>query len=115
MFCFQCQETLGNKGCTANGVCGKKSETANLQDLLIYVTKGISVILTQAGQVDRASGRFITKALFTTVTNVNFDNEKIVELIKEGLTLRETLKERYNIGDDVHDSHPGAKDTMTGH
>jgi hydroxylamine reductase len=103
MFCYQCQETLSNKGCTANGICGKKGDTANLQDLLIYVTKGISAVLKKAGRVDTDAGRFITKALFSTVTNTNFDNDRIVELIKRGLALREELKKKYTLGVDLPD------------
>ncbi|UCE20539.1 MAG: hydroxylamine reductase [Gemmatimonadota bacterium] len=104
MFCFQCQETLANEGCTANGICGKKEDTANLQDLLIYVIKGISVVLEETGKVDKEASRYIIKALFTTVTNVNFDNERIVELIKQGLSIREELKQKYNVDGDLHDS-----------
>ena len=104
MFCYQCQETAKNEGCTIAGVCGKKEDTANLQDLLIYVLKGISVVADKAGEVDKEIGRFIGKALFTTITNVNFDNDDIVALIKEGLKLRENLKEKYDVNGDLHDS-----------
>jgi len=68
MFCFQCQETAKNRGCTVKGVCGKPEETADLQDLLIYVCKGISVYgekLKEKGTVDKDAGRFICQALFT--------------------------------------------------
>ncbi len=79
MFCFQCQETAGNKGCTLNGVCGKTAALANMQDLLIYVTKGLSEVTTKL----RFEGRnilpevnhYITLNLFTTITNANFDDE----------------------------------------
>ncbi len=104
MFCYQCQETLGNKGCTVNGICGKKGDTAILQDLLIYTVKGISVVAEKAGRVDRETGHFVTKALFTTITNVNFDNDSLVDIIRQGLTLRDGIKERYGISGNLHDS-----------
>jgi len=104
MFCYQCQETAKNEGCTVAGVCGKKDDTANLQDLLIYVVKGISVVADKAGEVDDETGRFINEALFTTITNVNFDNEDIIAKIREGLELRESLKEKYGIDGDLDDS-----------
>nr|MBC8417048.1 hydroxylamine reductase [Desulfobacterales bacterium] len=75
MFCFQCQETAKNQGCTVKGVCGKPEETANLQDLLIYVLKGISVYGEKAnelGVLDKKWGKFIAEALFSTITNVNW-------------------------------------------
>ena len=95
MFCFQCQETAKNQGCTVKGVCGKPEETADLQDLLIYVCKGISVYgekLKEVGTLDRNASRFICKALFTTVTNVAWDDDVIINTIKEGLKVRETVK-----------------------
>ncbi len=104
MFCYQCQETLGNKGCTVNGICGKKGDTAILQDLLIYTAKGISVVAEKAGQVDKETSHFITKALFTTVTNVNFDDDNLIGIIKQGLVLRDSIKARFNITGDLHDS-----------
>ncbi len=104
MFCYQCQETLKNSACTVRGVCGKDSDTANLQDLLVYVAKGISVVSEIAGTADRKTGRFVVKALFTTITNVNFDRKSIIELIREGLALREEIKREYSVGGDIHDS-----------
>jgi hydroxylamine reductase len=95
MFCFQCQETAKNQGCTVKGVCGKPEETADLQDLLIYVCKGISVYgeqLTKTGTLDRDAARFICKALFTTITNVAWDDDIIIDRIKEGLKVRETVQ-----------------------
>ena len=77
MYCFQCQETAKNQGCTVKGVCGKPEGTANLQDLLIYVCKGIAVYgekLKQQGTVDREAGRFIIRALFVTITNAAWDD-----------------------------------------
>ena len=97
MFCFQCQETAKNEGCTIKGVCGKPEETADLQDLLIDVCKGIAVYgekLQEKGTVYHEAGRFICKALFTTVTNVAWDDEVIVERIREALKVREAVKAR---------------------
>jgi hydroxylamine reductase len=97
MFCFQCQETAKNQGCTVKGVCGKPEETADLQDLLIYVCKGISIYgekLKEAGTVDRDAARFISKALFTTITNVAWDDDVLIDRIKEGLTVRDAVKEK---------------------
>ena len=83
MFCFQCQETAGCKGCTQVGVCGKKPEVAAMQDLLIYVTKGLSAVTTrlraEGKQVAREVNHLVTKNLFITITNANFDREAIIE------------------------------------
>jgi len=95
MFCFQCQETAKNQGCTVRGVCGKPEETADLQDLLIYVCKGISVYgekLKEQGAVDKNAGRFVCKALFTTITNVAWDDDVIIGRIKEGLKVRDLVR-----------------------
>ncbi len=97
MFCYQCQETSKNQGCVVAGVCGKMSETANLQDLLVYIAKGVAVHgekLAEGGTVDREAGRFIVKALFTTITNAAWDNTAIINMIKEGLTVRETISQK---------------------
>jgi len=97
MYCFQCQETAKNQGCTVRGVCGKPEETADLQDLLIYVCKGISVYgekLKEKGTVDRGAGRFLCEALFTTITNAAWDDDVIIERIKEGLKVRDALREK---------------------
>ena len=104
MFCYQCQETLGNKGCTVNGICGKKGEVANLQDLLIYTVKGISVVTEKAGKVDKEVGHYVMKSLFATITNVNFDDDCLIDIIKKGLKLRDEIKEKYNVKGDLHDS-----------
>ncbi len=104
MFCFQCQETAKNQGCTVRGVCGKTEDTANLMDLLIHVTKGISLYAEKAaakGVLDRSYGRFLLDALFVTLTNTNFDNARITELIREGLRLRQELKTK--AGDEAKD------------
>ena len=98
MFCFQCQETAKNTGCTIKGVCGKPEETANLQDLLIYVLKGISVYGEKAkalGVFDKETGLFIAQALFTTITNANWDNQRFISLIKESLKIREELRSKF--------------------
>ena len=98
MFCFQCQETAKNTGCTVRGMCGKPEETANLQDLLIFVLKGISIYgdkLKELGAADRINDDFITQGLFATITNANWDNERFVAMIKEGLKRRDQLKARF--------------------
>ncbi len=93
MFCFQCQETARNQGCTVRGVCGKPEETADLQDLLLYICKGISVYgVQQPAKVGREVGRFICDALFTTITNVAWDDDVIIGKIKEGLKVRDAVK-----------------------
>lgn len=103
MFCYQCQETLKNEGCRVNGICGKKGNTSNLQDLLIYVAKGISVVAEKAGTVDKEVGHYVAKALFTTITNVSFDDNRLVEVVKQGLALRDEIKSKYNVAGDLHD------------
>ncbi len=111
MFCYQCQETLGNKGCTVNGICGKKGDTAILQDLLIYTAKGIAVVADKAGRNDKDISHFITKALFTTITNVNFDDESLIGIIRQGLALRDEVKTRYGVTGELHDSAVWTADT----
>jgi len=104
MFCYQCQETLKNRGCTNNGICGKKGNTANLQDLLIYTVKGISVVAEKAGTVDKIVGHYVAKALFTTITNVSFDDDRLIDIIKQGLAIRDDIKNKYNVSGNLHDS-----------
>ncbi len=107
MFCFQCQETAKNTGCTVKGVCGKPEETADLQDLLIYVCKGISVYgekLKEKGTVDKDAGRFICEALFTTITNVAWDDDVIIDRIKQALEVRDAVKEK--LGGDISGALP---------
>lgn len=98
MFCFQCQETAGNKGCMFGGVCGKKPQTANLQDLLIYVTKGLSEITTrlraEGKAIPAAVDRLITTNLFMTITNANFDDNRFIDRINETLSSRDELLEQ---------------------
>lgn len=104
MFCFQCQETLSNTGCTISGVCGKKEETAKLQDLLVYTVKGVSAVADDANIYSPEVIDFVVKGLYTTVTNVSFDDASLLEIIKEGITLRDNLKKQHNISDNLHDS-----------
>ena len=98
MFCYQCQETAGCSGCTRMGVCGKTPQVAAMQDLLIWVTKGLSAVTTQLrkeGQdVDRKINHLITRNLFTTITNVNFDNESITARMEETLRVKDGLLSR---------------------
>jgi hydroxylamine reductase len=124
MFCYQCQETAKNAGCTVKGVCGKTEDTANLQDLLIYVLKGIALCIREggarAGETRKGTSesggkgpkksvrpeRFLTQSLFTTITNGNFDPGRIISLIREGISLREELKRAFafKTTDKTHDS-----------
>ncbi|MBN1835065.1 MAG: hydroxylamine reductase [Spirochaetales bacterium] len=86
MFCYQCQETAGNAGCTRKGVCGKDELTANLQDLLVYSLKGLAALARRkaaAGAEVSAEGALVMKALFATITNANFDPERITALVRE--------------------------------
>ncbi|MEN6480395.1 MAG: hydroxylamine reductase [Anaerolineales bacterium] len=96
MFCYQCQETARNQGCTVRGVCGKPSRVATLQDLLIWLIKGISFWGTNArrnlGVVHPQTDLFVAQALFSTITNANFDEERFVALIGEALERREALR-----------------------
>lgn len=98
MFCYQCQETAGCSGCTQVGVCGKKPDVAAMQDLLIYVTKGISAVTTalRAGgeEVSSEINHLITLNLFTTITNANFDKEVITERIKITLSKKQELLQK---------------------
>ncbi len=98
MFCFQCQETAKNSGCTIKGVCGKPEETANLQDLLIFTLKGIAVYgekLKELGQPDRADSIFVAQGLFSTITNVGWDNSRFVAAIREALKRRNALRDKF--------------------
>ena len=95
MFCYQCQETAGCKGCTMSGVCGKKPDVAAMQDLLVYVTKGISAVTTalrqEGKQVSAEINHLITLNLFITITNANFDKESIEARIRATLTEKDVL------------------------
>ena len=95
MFCFQCQETAGCKGCTRSGVCGKTPDVAAMQDLLIYVTKGISQVASalraEGKEVTKDTNHLVTTNLFTTITNANFDKEAIIKRIEETLVAKKQL------------------------
>ena len=95
MFCYQCQETAGCTGCTQSGVCGKKPDVAAMQDLLVYVTKGISAVAVQlraeGKEVAPAVNHLVTLNLFTTITNANFDKEAIVTRIHATLEVKQEL------------------------
>ena len=98
MFCYQCEQTAGGKGCTKLGVCGKTPEIAALQDLLIYQIKGISCyakeIIEQGENLDKDIASFIENSLFTTLTNVNFDAEVHVEMLRKSQSIKESLRKR---------------------
>ncbi|NLJ99005.1 MAG: hydroxylamine reductase, partial [Tissierellia bacterium] len=96
MFCYQCQEAAGGKGCTKVGVCGKTADLANLQDLMIYALKGISELglkADEAGIEMPRLDRFVIEGLFMTITNANFDKDRFFEKIKDALKLRDELKD----------------------
>ena len=90
MFCYQCEQTAAGTGCTKVGVCGKQSQVAALQDLLVQVCKDIAVLAGE-GDADPRVDRFLADGLFTTVTNVNFDAQRIIEVIRQGVALRTEL------------------------
>lgn len=94
MFCFQCQEAAKGTGCTIKGVCGKPSDVSNMQDLLVYVIKGISVLsdqLRKTGYTNSAVDKFVYDGLFATITNANFDKQVFVQRINEGLAIKTSL------------------------
>jgi len=98
MFCYQCEQTAKGRGCTVSGVCGKDPETAALQDLLVYATKGLSMYAHKARELgvrDRDVDVFTTEALFTTITNVNFDPERLRGLLIRAAVLRDQAKRLY--------------------
>jgi len=99
MFCFQCEQTANGTGCTKIGVCGKKPEVAALQDLLIYMLKGLSLVALEGEKVsvhDEEADRFTSEALFATLTNVNFDPHRFAIFLNQAVTLRESLKDKVN-------------------
>lgn len=100
MFCYQCQETAGCKGCTVSGVCGKKPEVAAMQDLLIYATKGLSAVTTKIREEGKEIGKdvnhLVTMNLFITITNANFDREAIIRAVEETLGCKQKLLEQVN-------------------
>ena len=104
MFCFQCQEAAKNTGCDIVGVCGKKEDTAQLQDLLVFTLKGLAVVADEAkkqGKLDDSIGLFIAQGLFATITNANFDNDRFVELIKATISKRDGLKAAIGFSSDA--------------
>ncbi len=99
MFCYQCQETAKNHGCTVRGVCGKTDDVANLMDLLIHTLKGIAVVSEECWKKDDVkAGRFVSEALFATITNGNFDAARFENYIGEALKLRDSLKSNCHCG-----------------
>ncbi len=117
MFCFQCQETAKNTGCTVKGVCGKQEPLADLQDLLIYTLKGIAIYgekLSQLGMVDKKAGLLVAQGLFATITNTNWSEEWFFDHIRRGLKVRNELKTKFmaayrekkgrEFSEDLHDA-----------
>lgn len=99
MFCYQCQETAGNKGCTKIGVCGKTDAVANLQDLLVYITKGLASLVNKFESVEEKFYDKISNNLFVTITNANFDEEAIFNHIYKTIELKKELIEKLNRDD----------------
>lgn len=100
MFCFQCQEAAKGTGCTLSGVCGKTPEVANMQDLLLFVVRGVAVYnqeLRKIGNPSAEADKFVFDGLFITITNANFDKAAIIEKIKSGLVLRNKLAQKVTL------------------
>ena len=98
MFCYQCQEAAKNTGCTVSGVCGKTPDVANLQDLLLFICKGIShfsVRLREMGVESDAVNKFVTDSLFMTITNANFDRDRFITRVNEAIDLRDSMSALY--------------------
>ncbi len=109
MFCFQCQEAIGCKGCTFAGACGKQASTANLQDLLIFMIKGIALLQEQAiksNKRSREADLFVMESLFATITNANFDDADFVERVKAAMIVRDQLKIELGISNNLDHRHP---------
>lgn len=108
MFCFQCQEAAGGKGCTISGVCGKKPDVAAMQDLLIYVTKGLSEVATklrgEGKKIDKNVNHTVTKNLFVTITNSNFDKEAVIRHIEKTVAMKEKLREQLSDSESLTDA-----------
>lgn len=119
MFCYQCQETAGCKGCTITGVCGKTPETAAMQDLLVYVTKGLCAVTSRLRElgipVASSVNKHITENLFATITNANFDKNAIVERIRQTLIQKESLLADLSSKDGLPDAAlwNGAEETFS--
>lgn len=102
MFCYQCEQTAKGKGCTKLGVCGKQPDVATLQDLLLYTVKGLSQVAVagrKAGISDPEVNRYTCEAIFSTLTNVDFDPDRFVALIQQGVQLRDKLKSNVQAGE----------------
>ena len=108
MFCYQCQETAGCTGCTKVGVCGKSPELANMQDLLIYVTKGLSEVTTrlrnEGKTISKALNHYITLNLFTTITNANFDDDVFYSRVQETLNFKRELIQQLTNKNDLSEA-----------
>ena len=104
MFCYQCQETARGKGCEIQGVCGKKPETSSRMDQLLYIVRGMAILnrlLREKGSADRDASHFIIDALFTTITNANFDNDMLDGYLTKALELKNVLEgvlKKHNVG-----------------
>jgi len=103
MYCNQCQETVKNTACTAKGVCGKNESTSNLHDLLIFLLQGIAYYAEKTGNKERKYGLFLCQSLFATITNANFDDDKIEKLIRRAFVLRAELKAKTGNSNDAPD------------
>ena len=101
MFCYQCEETAKGEGCTKSGVCGKKEDVANLQDLLLHLCKGISIYNVKAK--DEEAYTFVMESLFSTITNANFDKQHFLKKINQAIEIRDRIKENVTI-DNTHDA-----------
>jgi len=101
MFCYQCQETAKNEGCTVQGVCGKKEDTANAQDLLVYVTKGLAEVANRIADDNEEVYDRISNNLFVTITNANFDTDAIMKVVKETIKMKDELIEKLDNKDNL--------------
>jgi hydroxylamine reductase len=101
MFCYQCEETAKGEGCTKSGVCGKKEDVANLQDLLLHLCKGISIYNVKAK--DEEAYTFVMESLFSTITNANFDKQHFLKKINQAIEIRDRIKENVTINN-LHDA-----------
>lgn len=101
MFCYQCQETAKNEGCTVQGVCGKTEDTANAQDLLVYVTKGLAEVANRIGDDNEKVYDRISNNLFVTITNANFDKDAIMKVVKETIKMKDELIEKLDNKDNL--------------
>ena len=111
MFCYQCEQTAKGEGCTKVGVCGKQPDVAALQDLLLYALKGLSSVAAEGrkvGVIDPETDVFTCKALFSTLTNVNFDQDRFPPLIRRAVELRDALKEKVKDADGAREFPAGA-------